>query len=293
MLQSIRQSIGPLIYHLYPATPVSAIVIGAQKSGTTSIWNYLHQHDKVLKSFVKEINFFSHDLRYQKGISFYHRNFYRRKPFSARDSLTIDVSPAYLAGLERSQKTAERIAQYNPDMKIIASLREPVARAFSAWNMYRRFYQEKQDWYFDWVREDLAEFPESSVIKRTNFGASFLEDMKEEIKCIKAGEKIEAPVVGWGEYAKLLAPYFQHFKKENILIVDFLDLSTSPQEVTRQIEHFLSLPPSKNQERDFQARFSGGHKSRVSEEAKSFLSQYYAPQNEHLFQLIGKKFDWG
>ena len=71
----------------------SALIIGAQKSGTTSLFNYLVRHPDVLAPFAKEIHYF--DLHYDRGLRWYRGHF----PYSRRlrdGTLTLDASPYYL-----------------------------------------------------------------------------------------------------------------------------------------------------------------------------------------------------
>src|SRR5690606_21123817 len=49
--------------------------------------------------------------------------------------LYFEATPEYLY----RSKAADRIFQFNPKMKLIVLVREPVSRAYSAWNMYKDF----------------------------------------------------------------------------------------------------------------------------------------------------------
>jgi hypothetical protein len=52
-----------------------------------------------------------------------------------RDRPTFEATPDYLY----YPRAAERIFTYEPRMKLVVGLHDPVERAFSAWNMYRHF----------------------------------------------------------------------------------------------------------------------------------------------------------
>ena len=100
------------------------LIIGAQRSGTTSLFNYLAQHPHVREPLGKEIHYF--DLHYARGIRWYRGRF----PFSPRlrpPVITMDASPYYLA----HPLAAERAARLLPQVKLIAMLRNPIERAFS------------------------------------------------------------------------------------------------------------------------------------------------------------------
>jgi hypothetical protein len=102
----------------------SVLIIGAQRSGTTSLFNYLVQHPDVLAPLGKESHYF--DLRYARGVWWYRGRF----PYAhrlRRGALTLDASPYYLV----HPLVPRRVAELLPGARLIALLRHPVDRAFS------------------------------------------------------------------------------------------------------------------------------------------------------------------
>ena len=53
----------------------SFLIIGAQKAGTTALWTYLSYHPDLIAPNTKEIDFFSCNSRYSRGIQFYLSHF--------------------------------------------------------------------------------------------------------------------------------------------------------------------------------------------------------------------------
>ena len=51
------------------------LIVGAQKSGTTSLHDILDQHPQANMSLIKEINFFTIKRNYKKGLGFYSKKF--------------------------------------------------------------------------------------------------------------------------------------------------------------------------------------------------------------------------
>lgn len=102
------------------------LVIGAGKSGTTTLYEYLNRHPDVFLTEVKEPEFFSRDDVYEKGFDWY-------------GSLFADARPGQLLGecsttYTRWPHTADastRIAEAVPDAKLICIMRQPVDRAYS------------------------------------------------------------------------------------------------------------------------------------------------------------------
>ncbi len=118
---------------------VSFVVAGVQKSGTTALHYFLAKHphiallrDQALHFFDNEDNFVS-----ETNYEILHGNF---KP-SRRWRIAGEATSDYVYW----PPTMERIARYNPAMKIIISLRNPANRAFSHWNMRRVREQEPLD----------------------------------------------------------------------------------------------------------------------------------------------------
>ncbi len=95
--------------------------IGAQKCASTWLHGALAQLEGVHVSDPKEVDFFS--ARFNQGYEWYHRHF----PAAAADALYGDVSPSYLVHPD----APSRIRAYNPDMRVLVTLRDPVERAYS------------------------------------------------------------------------------------------------------------------------------------------------------------------
>ena len=102
------------------------IVIGAMKSGSTSLANTLVKWNGVFLTENKEPGFFSRDERYKKGIDFYEDLF---KEADA-GQLTSEASTCYSRGYE-FPLAPKRIYDHQPDCKLVYILRNPVSRCYS------------------------------------------------------------------------------------------------------------------------------------------------------------------
>jgi hypothetical protein len=96
------------------------LIIGAMKSGTSSLHRYLGQHPDVFVSKRKELDFFSY--RYEQGFGWYMRQF--------RAGVAGESSPNYLK-LHLWPETAERIHRHLPHARLICVLRNPIDRSLS------------------------------------------------------------------------------------------------------------------------------------------------------------------
>jgi hypothetical protein len=98
--------------------------IGAQRCGTTWLYEMLKSHPQIRMSTEKELNFFN--VNYHRGIEWY------QKFFIGTPSHMIcgEYSPRYLA----NKNTPKRIKQTIPGAKLLVSLRNPVEQVFSRYN---------------------------------------------------------------------------------------------------------------------------------------------------------------
>lgn len=118
-------------------------VVGAQKAGTTSLYHYLDQHPEIFMSPVKEPLFFSHEmdpsgnarrLGFRRPVlprnpRFANVEEYRRLFDGVDGEKAVgEASPLYIY----APGTAERIRRYVPGARIVAILRNPADRAYSA-----------------------------------------------------------------------------------------------------------------------------------------------------------------
>jgi hypothetical protein len=105
--------------------------IGAERSGTTWLYNILKSHPEVyLCPFKKEINFFSY--HYNKGIEWYGRYFRNEDPSISYKAIG-EITPIYIY----LQHTPRIIAKSLPNSRFILILRNPVDRAISDYKFYK------------------------------------------------------------------------------------------------------------------------------------------------------------
>lgn len=118
---------------------VNFVVAGAQKSGTTALRSFLSQHPDIgLVDGGSETHFFNKHsaAAARKDYDLYHAMYTPQ----ALSLCTGDVTPIYLYRAD----CLPAIQQYNPDMKLIVLLRNPVDRAYSHWGMERKKKKESR-----------------------------------------------------------------------------------------------------------------------------------------------------
>jgi len=137
MFQTRRRKIGRLDF----------IVAGAQKSGTTALHYFLAKHPNITMGDQQEIHFFDAEAMFVAQVDY--EQLHKHYPLLAASTIAGDCTPSYIY----YEPAAERIWKYNPKIKLLVLLRNPVERAFAHWNMQRFKGREPLD-FFDAVREE-------------------------------------------------------------------------------------------------------------------------------------------
>ena len=203
------------------ATLPTFLVVGAAKAGTTALYGYLHQNPGIYLTPLKETNFFALDgtppafagprAEILNRDAIWRIEDYRRQFDGVRNERAIgEVCPRYLF----TPGTAARIHRRLPDVRIVAILRNPADRAFSAYAMYRRDGLE----------------PASTL-------AAALADEPRRIR--------ENWAYGihrrYGYYGAQLAEYYGLFPPERIRCYLYEDFSTDPQAMLADLFGFLGI----------------------------------------------------
>jgi len=105
------------------------IIAGMPRGGTTFLYHNLNKHPWIFLPFRKEVNFFN--VKYHLGVEWYNNLFNERK----NDQVCGDISPPYFLDTE----SIRRIKAYNPGVKMIISVRDPVEYALSFYSQFHSF----------------------------------------------------------------------------------------------------------------------------------------------------------
>ncbi|HYW75018.1 MAG TPA: sulfotransferase [Gammaproteobacteria bacterium] len=218
--------------------PQYFFIIGAQKGGTTALFEYLRYHPQVYMPPEKEAAFFTEGEPTPESWSDY------CKRFLAHSELVEAVgtaSPQYMC----DASVPERMAAITPDAKLIAVLRDPIARAVSHYKMCRRRGDEQR---------------------------SFAQAIEEQLKprAMEAARSLSMHAiaehdayVAWGEYGRILDNFLAHFPREQLLILYSEDLREKREETLHRVCNHLGVDPDyapPNLDRDFHV---GGMKRKI------------------------------
>ncbi|MEZ4416741.1 MAG: sulfotransferase [Gemmatimonadota bacterium] len=122
------------------------IVIGAAKSGTTSLSHYLNLHPQVAMTREKELHFFSKPEVWGRGVEWYAAQFDRGTTLRGEASVTYSSQQRY-------PWVPSRMAALVPDARLLYIVREPIRRIVSAWG--HRYSDGKENRSLDEALESL------------------------------------------------------------------------------------------------------------------------------------------
>jgi hypothetical protein len=247
----------------------SALIIGAQKAGTTSLFSYLVQHPGVLPPLSKEIHYF--DLNYTRGVTWYRARF----PFSHQlrgGSLTLDASPYYLA----HPLVPPRAAQLLPRVKLIALLRNPVDRAFS-------HYQHE-------VRGGRESLSFAEAIEQEPARLAGEEERLRRDPAYYSYNHRRYSYMLRGLYVEQLRAWVGHFPRSQLLVLQSEWLFRDPAAATAAVYDFLGLRPHRLER--YEPAYQGNYLRGVPPDLRSRLRAYFEPYNRELYEWLGEEFDW-
>lgn len=273
-------------YHSSP----SFIIVGAQKAGTTALLHYLSNHPRIAAPVLKEAHFFDVDpLYYGKGLGWYHRNFVLPHDLPTGGA-TGEATPEYLY----YPAIPERLQRYNPQLKLIALIREPVGRAYSAWNMFRQHHADGRDKLLRELSPYQAEVREGlyRLLSEPTF-PSFEQVVMNELDAIaKGSHELEPSFVRRGLYAEQLRRYFARFPREQLLVIDSRDLRHRLHETLGTVTTFLGQPAFDWSSVELGSVHERTYDAKMPEGVAARLRDFYRPHNLALEELIGRELAW-
>lgn len=259
----------------------TTLIAGFSKCGTHALRAYLTLHPSIVAE-TPEMEFFN--FNFDKGFEWY-RNL---QPESYPDQITIEKTPNYI----ESKECLQRIHNFNPRMKIIVLVRDPVVRVQSH---YARL-----------------------VFQIDNFNRSFTEWLK---------ENHQRTILRMGNYAPYVRDLYNLFDKDQVLILDGELFAKDPIQILQVCERFLGIEPvftdnilifdkkkgyycintkislfkklkesADKNKIDVETGCFKGSKGRdhpaIPRDIQNQLINFFRPTTEDLFHVIDQKFQW-
>ncbi len=232
------------------------IIAGTQKSGTTALHYFLEQHRQIAFSRKQELHFFDDDAHFPPAGPDYRslRESFDRVP---TDSLAGECTPIYTYW----QPSLPRIRDYRPDIKLVVILRNPSERAFSHWNMQRRFGNEALD-FLDAIAQE-----------------------GERDKRIAPLQARDSSYVDRGFYSRQLERAFALFPQEQIHVLRNDDLRADPPAAFASVCQFLGLPAPRCLK--IREKNSIRHERAMSAHERAVLDEIFADEIARLETMLG------
>jgi hypothetical protein len=251
------------------------IIIGAQRSGSTSLYNYLIEHPDILPGLMKEVHFF--DNNYHKGVNWY-RSFFplaysirRMERNHKRRTITGEATPYYLF----YPHAPKRIHATCPDVKLIVLLRNPVERAYS------HYHHE--------VRLGVEELPFAEAIEREKT------NIPREMAMILDDENYRSfghqnySYLSRGIYIEQLEVWNEYFSRDNMLVLKSEELFSNPDLVLGRTFAFLGV--SEQTSIDYQIHNSLSY-NEIEPEIFESLTDFFEPYNQRLYHFLEMNLGW-
>jgi Sulfotransferase domain len=246
----------------------SFLIIGAQRAGTTSLFIYLSRHPHVTGPtsgdgtvpWPKELHFF--DKRFSLGLDWY-RSFFplvaarRLVRLRGHDLVAGEATPSYLF----HPAAPERVAACLPEVRLIALLRNPIERAFSQYQKWRRM-----------GREHLT----------------FERAIESEVRPRRSRERPRS-YLARGIYVEQLERWLASFPREQLLVIRSEDLMSSPAEVYGEVVDFLGV--ERWEPESFVLRNRASY-APIDPDLRARLEEHFAEPNARLARLLGRDFGW-
>lgn len=176
---------------------VDFAIIGAQKCGTTSLAVQLAEHPSICFCETKEPEYFNRVEDWEAGIEGYHRL------YSPGEGQICGEASTMYTGLPESQGTASRLFAYNPNLRLVYIMRQPVERVISNYS-------------HDLVRGFVKSQPEVAVFEDPGY-------------------------INRSRYAVQIRPYLELFPQENVLLMVFEEYIANQVRALEQIAAFLGV----------------------------------------------------
>jgi hypothetical protein len=243
------------------------VIIGGQRCGTTSLFDSLSQHRAIEQSLNKEVHYF--DLSYERGVDWYRAHFPVESKMSGR--VAFEATPNYLAYADAPALMQSVI----PDAKMIVLLRNPVERTHSSWKL--RTFEGSEHRPFEKAVEDEMQ------------GVIMTYDDLDDDGQKKVARSMRWSYVEKSRYAEHLSVWFEHFDRDQFLILTSEALFANPAEGLSSIESFLGVD---HDPAVTLPRTNVTTSSAIEPSFRRYLSEYFAPHNERLCEVAGISVDW-
>lgn len=253
------------------------IIIGASRSGTTSLFKSLSLHPEVRRPRVnKGVRYF--DLNYDRPWSWYRAHFPLKNlelpsigHSREKSSITFEASGYYLF----HPFAIQRLAMKLPKVKIVVMLRDPVERAYSGWKHERSRGYESQDFETALSLEDERLRGE---YERMRYDSTYVSYCHHHLAHRSRGE-----------YATQLGRVFEVFPERQVHVIISEEFFERPAAEFLSLTTFLGLKTWLPEEFPHHNAEPGNS---MSPQVRTELRAHYAPQVQELERMLDRSITW-
>lgn len=247
------------------------LIIGAMKGGTTSLFNYLCQHPKIVEPLKKEVQYFQNS---ELSPEWYQLHFFAKaasvvgRPID--ELITGEASPGYYC-----YPIVERILQEYPHIKLIFTLRNPIRRAVSHYYHTLGYRAEVA----------AAGSLESIMFAGVEEIAKILQLPRDQAVGRISDIFNSNTFLAMGLYDLLLKPWVDAVGINRIHFVCFDELVLSPQTCVNRVFDFLGVGPCEGLK--FSIHNQGSYEVDMTQEKFKVLEDLFRPSIEAMRQHYG------
>ncbi|MBL8754693.1 MAG: sulfotransferase domain-containing protein [Planctomycetes bacterium] len=252
----------------YEAAPVRGpdfLIVGTTKAGTTSLYEYMCQHPRVLPAIWKEPEYY---LFPERGMDWYLSHFPRTPDRPAR-FVTGEASSCYLS----IWNAKDLIHASFPAARLFVLLRDPVDKAISHCHHDRKIGREQR-----------------TVDQALNEELDILEPRPDPFHGAEEYWRTQSGYVWLGLYAYMLENWFSKFPREQMLVVQSEQFWREPGPIMDQAFAHVGLPA--HALGNYPVHLEGKYDKSKPEPVRVRLQRFFARHNDRLFDLVGRRFDW-
>lgn len=238
------------------------LIIGAAKAGTTSLYDYMTWHPRVLPAITKEVNYFGAP---ERGWEWYLSHFPRRPAWEDRF-----VTGEARVGNFDNWNVPELVKDRLPGVKLIAVLRNPADRAIS------HYYNDK-----------------NVGVERRSLEDAFEEELASFDRGHDGSQKSSSDYSHYlrlGFYAEHLKRWTKVFPVKQFLIIISEDFYASPDREMRKVFKFIGLGEHNSVE--YKATNIGRYDDQSRTATRARLVEFFHRHNEELYEYLGRRIDW-
>ena len=243
-------------------------ILGGMKCGTTSLFNYLVQHPKVISPIEKELHYY--DIHYYAGRTL--EEYSAQFPETKKGELTGEATPFYLS----HPHCPAWIKQDFPEARFIVLLRNPVERFYSNFHQYCSYlsFTGSPE---ELITQELGCFDKEMEIVEADLSSS-IEKLKTDFLLYR------------GRYSEQLERWFNYFDRDQFLFLFTEQLMSERENVVGQALSFLGLDTEHPLELDTLHHTQTYEP--MSDSLRTYLDNYYAPHNAKLSEQLGMRLPW-